>query len=120
MKPQYRILIIVVVGTIAQMFLPWWTSPIVAALVEGIFGSKKFLSFLIGFYGIALPWMIGALIIDLKNNSILSDRVLTMFQFPQWPLLIIIITGLIGGISGGLAAWAGGHVHSLFGDDIEG
>lgn len=117
MKPQYRILITAAASTILQMFLPWWTSAIVAALVETFFGSRRFLSFLIGFYGVALPWMIGALIIDLQNDSILSDRVLTLFSLPQWPLLAVIVTGLVGGISGGFAAWAGGHVHSLFGND---
>ncbi len=113
MKPQYRIVLIAIVGTLAQMFLPWWSVVIVAATVEVFFGSEKFLSFLIGFYGIALPWMLGALIIDLQNESLLSNRILSMFKLPQWPLLIIIVTGLVGGIAGGVAGWAGGHIHSI-------
>lgn len=120
MKPQYRILIIALASTIAQMFSPWWSALIVATLVEAVFGSSRFLSFLVGFYGVALPWMIGALIIDMQNGSILSNRVLTLFSLPQWPFLIIIVTGLIGGLSGGASAWAGGHVHSLFGNETEG
>jgi len=120
MKPQFRILMIAVAGTVCQLFLPWWTAVLIAAFVEGIFGSSRFLSFLIGFYGIALPWMVASLIIDLQNGSLLSDRVLTIFNLPTWPLLIIIVTGLIGGVAGGLAAWAGGHVHSLFADDTRG
>lgn len=120
MKPQYRILIIAVASSIMQTFFPWWSAPIVAGLVEAFFGSRRFLSFLIGFYGVALPWMIGAMIIDLQNDSILSDRVLTLFNLPQWPLLAVIVTGLVGGVSGGGAAWAGGHVNSLFGNDTEG
>jgi hypothetical protein len=120
MRPQYRILVIALAGTIVQTFLPWWTAVIAAALVEGIYGSKRFVSFFIGFYGIALPWMIGSLIIDIQNGFILSDRVLKLFNLPTWPLLIVILTGLIGGIAGGLASWAGGHVHSLFGNETEG
>jgi hypothetical protein len=114
MKPQYRILLIAFLGTLAQMYLPWWTAVVVAFLVELIYGSRKFLSFLMGFYGVALPWMIGALITDLRNDSILSDRILVMFQLPTWPLLIIVVTGIVGGVAGGMAAWAGGHITELF------
>ncbi len=120
MKPWFRILIIAVAGTIAQMGLPWWSAVIVAGVVELIFGNQKFLSFLIGFYGISVPWMIGALIIDLQNGSLLSDRVMTMFELPTWPLLAVIVTGLVGGVVGGLSGWAGGHLHSVFSNGSKG
>lgn len=114
MKPAYRILIIILLGTILQHFLFWWTALMVAALVELKFGDRKAMSFMVGFYGIALPWMILAGWIDLNNGSNLSDRVLGIFTMPAWPLLIIILTGLVGGLAGGLAGWTGGNIRSLF------
>lgn len=113
MKPWYRILLVALVATLAQLLLPWWSVVVVACIVEAFFGNQKFLSFFVGFYGIALPWMIGALVIDIQNSSILSDRVMTMFTLPTWPLLAIIVTGLVGGVAGGLGSWTGGHIHSL-------
>ena len=119
MKPWYRILLVAVVATIVQLILPWWSAVIAACLVEVIFGSRKFLSFFVGFYGVAVPWMVISLVIDIQNNSILSDRVMTMFTLPTWPLLAIIVTGLVGGVAGGLGSWSGGHIHSLFSNGSE-
>lgn len=114
MKPLYRILMVIVVGSILQHFLFWWTAPLVAALVELKWGDRKAMSFMVGFYGLAIPWMIYAGIIDFNNGSHLSDRVLGIFSMPTWPLLILILTGLVGGVAGGLAGWAGGIIRSLF------
>jgi F0F1-type ATP synthase assembly protein I len=117
MKPTYRILLIIILGSILQHFLFWWTAPVVAALVELKWGNAKAMSFLIGFYGVALPWMVYSGLIDFNNGSHLSNRVLGIFSMPTWPLLIIILTGLVGGLAGGFAGWAGGNIRSLFSEE---
>ena len=117
MKAGYRILIIIVLGTLLQYFFFWWMALVVAAIVELKWGNRKAMSFMVGFYGIALPWMVYAGIMDMANESQLSDRVLGIFSMPTWPFLILILTGLVGGLAGGLAGWAGGNLRSLFSEE---
>lgn len=94
-------------ATLAQVFLPWWWLVAVVAFgVELALGKGDKLGFFSGFYGIAIPWMLYAAYIDQQNGSILAHRILDLFSLPKFAFVLIIITGLVGGITGGVASMA--------------
>lgn len=103
-----RIGLIAVLTVGAQQFLPWWSVVIIAFLVEALAGKQNDTSFFSGFYGVAIPWMIYAGYIDTLSDSILSVRILDLFQLPQFGFVMVIITGFLGGLYGGLASLVGG------------
>ena len=105
-----RIVVIAVLGAIAQMYFPWYSSIIVAVIVEVILGKGNNTSFFSGFYGVAIPWMILATYIDMKSESILSVRILELFKLPQYGTVMIVLAGLIGGLIGGAGSVAGGWI----------
>ena len=108
MNLTLRIGFIAVLSALAQQVLPWWSCVVVAFLVELVLGKESTTSFFSGFYGIAIPWMVLAAYIDIKSESILSVRILELFKLPPYGFVMIIITGFLGGLYGGLASMVGG------------
>ena len=105
-----RITLIAALATIGQMFLSWYIIVFAAFLVELALGKRDATKFFSGFYGIAIPWMALSAYIETKSESILSVRILEMFKLPQYGFVLVIITGLLGGLIGGLASTLGGWI----------
>ena len=109
-----RIVLIMMIASIAQYFLPWWISVIVALAIETALGKADGTAFFSGFYGISIPWMMLSTYIHINNGSVLSKQILALFHLPQYSAVMIVITGLIGGVVGGLGSLTGGWIRSTF------
>jgi len=109
-----RITVIAALSSISQMYLPWWTAVVIALFVEALIGKGDKTSFYSGFYGVSIPWMILATYIDVKSESILTVRILELFKLPQFSFVLIILTGLIGGLIGGVGSMTGGWIKAAF------
>jgi len=109
-----RITVIAALSSISQMYLPWWTAVVIALFVEALIGKGDKTSFYTGFYGVSIPWMILATYIDVKSESILTVRILELFKLPQFSFVLIILTGLIGGLIGGVGSMTGGWIKAAF------
>lgn len=92
---------------IAGMFLPWWSIAIVAFIVAFLFMQNIGAGFLSGFAGIFILWGLLALWIDIKNESILSQKIAQLFPLGGSSVLLILVTALVGALVGGFAAMAG-------------
>lgn len=104
-----RATIIAVLTTVSQTYLPWWTCTIVAFMVEAMLGHGR-LGFFSGFYGVAIPWMLLAAYINRQNESELAYRVLELLKLPRFAMVLILVTGLLGGTVGGMASLVGSWV----------
>lgn len=93
-------------SAIAEWFLPWWMVAVVAFIVAFVITLKPGKAFLAGFAGVAICWLTAALVRDVPNDHILSTRMAALFHLPGYTLFIVV-TIFIGGLVGGLAAWAG-------------
>jgi hypothetical protein len=109
-----RIAIIAILGSIAQTYLPWWSAVVIALLVEAFVGKADNTSFFSGFYAMAIPWMALAAYMDVKSESLLTVRILELFNLPQFSFVLIIVTGLIGGLVGGVGSLTGGWIKAAF------
>jgi hypothetical protein len=105
-----RIILIALVATAAQLFFSWWVIIPIVFLLELLIGKADSTKFFSGFYGIAIPWMIYAGYLDYHNSSILSARILEMFSLPPYGFVLVVITGLVGGLVGGFSSLVGGWV----------
>jgi hypothetical protein len=95
MRFLYSILIVAVLSAVAEYFLPWWSMAVVCFLVAIFMKWSGRKSFLMGFCGVGMLWLILALLRDVA-----------LFHLPNYGLFILV-TVIIGGLVGGLAAWAG-------------
>lgn len=88
---------------------PWWW-PALAGYGIGIWlGRKGSRAFLSGFAGAGSAWLLLAGFMDWRNHHLLSQKMAVIFHLPS-PFLLLAATALMGGLLGGLGAWAG---HSL-------
>jgi hypothetical protein len=106
-------LIILILSFICSYFLPWWMIAIIAFAAAYIASKKPGMSFLSGFAGVFIAWTVLALLKSIPNDNILAGRVAKLFQLPNW-ILLLLVTALIGGLVGGLAALSGALARKSF------
>lgn len=120
MKFLLQILLIIILTAIAEIFLPWWSLIISCFLVSFFIYHTRASAFWGGLIGVAILWMTYAYYIDNKTSSILTLKIAQLFNLPETVLaisntiLLIIISGLIGGITGGFASLTGHLFREFF------
>ncbi len=107
------VLSIILVSFFAQLYLSWWSIALIAALAGVWSGYSPIRSFSMGFLAIFLLWAGYAFWLDMGNESILSEKLKELFGGVPGALLILI-TGVIGGLVGGLGALTGSLWTKLF------
>lgn len=112
-----RIILIACIASVAQLALGhWWLAPLTAFVVELSIGKGDRTGFFSGFYGVAIPWMILAFYIDHQSGSVLTYRVLELFRLPRFATVLVLVTGLVGGLSGGVASLSANWVKAYIKD----
>lgn len=99
-------LLIALLSLLLQLFLPWW---IVAPVAFGLAlwrGRSGWQAFGAGFGAVALVWLVSSAFIHLRTGGILTGKVAALLTLPS-PLLLLVVTALIGGLVGGMAALSG-------------
>ena len=106
MRFLLSVILIAILSAVAEYFMPWWMMAVVTFIIAVFIGQKPGRSFLMGFSGIALFWLLAALLHDVPNDHILSTRMAALFHLPNYGLFIVVSV-FIGGLIGGLSALAG-------------
>jgi hypothetical protein len=96
----------------------WWLFAIVAFLVAMLVHQKTWKAFLSGFLALFLLWGGLAFWIDIKNESILSEKIASVLPLGGSSLLLILTTGFIGALVAGFAAMSGSYFRSKKADRI--
>lgn len=107
-------LIILILSVLCGFILPWWVGAVIAFIAALVWGKKPAITFVAGFGGLFVAWMILALIKSIPNNNMLATRVATLFHLPHW-FFLLMVTAMIGGLVGGLAALSGVLVKQALG-----
>ncbi len=107
-----QILLIAVISLLAQLMLPWWSLALVAfavcfwrgpAFPNG--GAGR--AFWYGFAGVGLVWLVYALLVHLRTDGIFTGRMSQLLVKADAPVLLMLVTVVLGGLVGGLAGMAG-------------
>lgn len=114
MKFITAIILTALTGFIAGIlsFSPWWGFAITSFLVAVLVHQKGGKAFLSGFLGIFLLWAGLAFGMDTKNNGILSHKIAQILPLNGNSLLLILITGVVGGLVAGFAAMSGSYLRA--------
>ncbi len=113
MKLLFRIILIISLSYLASLYGPWWVLIAVSFLVSfGLYGNG-FNVFISGFLGGGILWLCYAWFLDSSTKSILSEKIVQLFPFED-PFMLIIATGIIGGLAAALGAITGNSFRLLF------
>ena len=107
MKFLVSILITALTAFALGLYFSWWTVALAAFLVGVLIYQPPVVSFLVGFLAVFLLWGGLAWMIDSANQSILSHKVASILPMGGSAFLLVLITALTGGITGGLGALTG-------------
>jgi hypothetical protein len=109
MKFMVSVLLTAYLGYVIGVYthLPWWSFACTSMLVALLVRQSPFSSFIAGFLGMFLLWFILAWIKDTANQHILSQRVAPLLKMGSSSMLLILVTGLVGGLVSGFAATFG-------------
>jgi hypothetical protein len=97
-------LVILILASVLELFLPWWSIAIAGAIGGYVFRSS--LNFVAGFLSVAILWIGIAVVIDISASAPLADRVAAIF-FSMPKAALFVITGVLGGLVTGFAAATG-------------
>jgi len=90
-----------------SLFLPWWAVMVAAFVASLMIGLKKSAVFFIPFLAIALFWMGYALYLGSSNDFTLAKKIAVLFPLNGSTTLLVLITGIIGGIAAGVSSILG-------------
>jgi MFS family permease len=106
-------LIILLLSIVAGFILPWWFIAVIAFAAAIMLGKKPGYSFWMGFLAVMVAWALLALIKTLPNDNMLASRVATLVHLPNW-FFLLLISAIIGGLVGGMAALSGALIRDIF------
>jgi hypothetical protein len=108
MKFIFQLIGIMALAFLLELFLPWYYIAVAAFVGGYVLKSKA--NFLAGFLAIATLWSLYAWLQTNAPTTFpshdLAERVAHIFTLPRTEILILI-TGVIGGLVGGFAALTG-------------
>jgi len=90
--------------------MPWWSFAITSLIVAIAIHQKAGRAFLSGFLGLFLLWTILAFLKDNANEHLLSTKVAQILPLGGSYIVLILVTGVIGGLVSGLAALTGSYL----------
>ena len=101
------VLVMVVIGAIADIYLPWYALGILFGLLAYILRIPTGRAFILGLVSGFLLWAISAYWMDGQHPSSLPGRMANLFPLGGSVTGLYVVTGVLGGLTGGLWAWAG-------------
>ncbi len=104
-----------VLAIILSQFLPWW-SIMLSAFITALFISlERAVVFIVPFLAISVLWIAHSFWLGNANDFILAKKIAVLLPLKGSITLLILITGIIGGLSAGVAAIFGKQCSKLFG-----
>ena len=113
-----QLILIAILGLLAQLILPWWSLALVAFLVCLWRSRSAGQAFMFGFYGVALVWLGYALFIYAQVGGDFIGRMGELLFKVNNAVLPILVTAILGGLVGGLSGLSGFYVRQASGSRI--
>jgi len=105
-----------IVSALAALLLgplmPFWGLMFVIGICAALIGGKRITAFLGAGLGMALVWFALPLWITIRTGSELPVRIGTIMGLEN-PIILILITSLIGFLVAGFSAWTGNSFRKI-------
>lgn len=111
-----QLVLIMLLSALAQLILPWWSIAVVAFGVCVWRSTGGAQAFLTGFLGVALVWLVYALLIHTRTDGIFTGRMGMLLFKSGSAALPLLVTVILGGLVGGLAGLTGFFVRRAMGN----
>ncbi|WP_375234634.1 hypothetical protein [Winogradskyella sp.] len=106
-------IVTIVLAVILSQFLPWWSVMLASLISALLIRLKKSAVFFVPFIAITFFWMAYAFYLGNANDFILANKIGVLLPLGGSSFLLILVTGIIGGIAAGISAVFGKQVASI-------
>lgn len=103
----------VILSFAASLFMPWWIIAVAAFLIAFAIPQKPLLAFVCGFAALFILWVGVSFYISSANNDLLVHKMSVLFIKADNPILLFLLTGLIGGLVAGFASLSGRYLRQI-------
>lgn len=94
----------IILAVVLSIFLPWW-SVMTAALATSLFlPLKKLAVFVVPFLAILTLWIVQSFMLSSGNDFTLATRISELLYLGGSPYVLLLVTGIVGGLAAGIAA----------------
>lgn len=107
MKFIISLILMAVLSFAVCLYMPWWTIAFVCFIISALIPQRPGIAFLCGFISLFILWAGLSFWISIQNDHVLAHKISVMMLKKDDPLLLIIVTGLIGALVAGFAALTG-------------
>ncbi|MHA8105138.1 hypothetical protein [Aquirufa nivalisilvae] len=101
------VLIMVMVGGLVQTYLPWYSMGIAFGIISFFLALPSKSAFLIGLASGFVLWALAAVWMDSQFPSTLPSRMAQILPIGGSVVILYLVTGVFGGLTGALWSWAG-------------
>lgn len=109
-KNSINFIVTIILAFVLSLFLPWWSVMIAAGIAAISIPLKKAAVFFIPFLAILVFWAIYCFVISSANDFTLAKKISQLLQIGGNPYILILITGIVGGLAAGITAVFGKQI----------
>ncbi len=109
-----QMILIAALAWASAWVMPWWGVAIAGFAGGLLLGGKNFRDFMAGFLALATLWTMLCLLVVSGTGSPLPDRMAQTISPALDGTMLALITGVLGGLLGGLGSLTGGQLRKLF------
>ncbi|MBO6660511.1 MULTISPECIES: hypothetical protein [Roseivirga] len=113
MKKLSNFILTIILGVILSLFLPWWAVMLAAFLSGAIVRLRNVAAFFVPFGAIALLWIVNAWMLSNANDYTLASKIAVLLPLEGNVVLLILVTGVIGGLAAGVAGLFGNQCRAI-------
>jgi hypothetical protein len=113
MKFIIRLILIAILSYFLPFYLPWWIIIVIGLAIGLLLPGNGWNLFNAGFLGGGLVWLAYAIKLDYDTQSIMTNKMLSLIGLSD-PLLLLLGSGLIGGLCAGFGALTGASFRQMF------
>ena len=100
----------ILIAYILSLVLPWWSVMVATLATALFFPLKKAAVFFIPFLAILLFWFVYSYLMSSGNDFTLAKRIAVLLPLGGNPYILMLVTGIVGGLAAGIAAVFGKQV----------
>lgn len=109
-------IVTIVLAILLSQVLPWWSIMLASFITAILFRLKRGAVFIVPFLAITVYWVIYTYWLSSSNDFTLSKKIAELLPLNGNAYLLILVTGLIGGLAAGVSAVFGKQCLLLLND----
>lgn len=104
----------IVLAILLSQVFGWWSVMLASFIAAVLFRLKKSAVFFVPFLAIAVFWITYAFWLSNANDFILAEKIAVLLPLRGNPYILLLVTGLIGGLAAGVSAIFGHQCALMF------